>query len=289
MTEKETGITLYDWLDTWLEIYNKPIYKENTFLSHSYMVKTIKSNVVNKMLSDFTDMELQILINKMYSEGYAKATLCKIRTILKFSFRQALRNHQIDRALGQDIIIPVDAPVKEIEALTREEQRIVEQAAASCVGGNTIIFLLYSGLRRCELMNLKWADYNPTTGYLQIRKSKTKSGIRTIFLPQKAKAIIDGMQHKSEYIFTTQTNYPYNYTSMKRVYMRIRKITGIMTFTTHICRHTFATRLAEEGVNPKAIADLLGHKKVEYAWRIYIQLDKLKSVHEVEKLDQLNL
>lgn len=71
--------------------------------------------------------------------------------------------------------------------------------------------------------------------------------------------------------------------------MRIREKTGLDSFTTHVCRHTFATRLSEEGASPKAVADLLGHKKVDYALKIYTDLEKLKTVKEVKRLDHLNL
>ena len=48
----------------------------------------------------------------------------------------------------------------------------------------------------------------------------------------------------------------------------------IPTFTCHRLRHTFATRLCEDGINIKALQDILGHKDIETTMEVYAEATK---------------
>lgn len=60
-------------------------------------------------------------------------------------------------------------------------------------------------------------------------------------------------------------------------------------FSCHSLRHTFTTRLIEEGVNIKAVQDVLGHKDVETTLNIYADVTKeLKQREFVELQKKMN-
>ena len=62
--------------------------------------------------------------------------------------------------------------------------------------------------------------------------------------------------------------------AIRDAYARIRKTANVPNFTTHVCRHTFVTRLCEQKVSAKAIAQIIGHAKTDYVLNIYAQLEK---------------
>lgn len=265
----------YDWLDFWLEYYHKPKVKQSTYQSTYYKINMLKKHANNIELDLVDEFYCQGILNRMYDAKYAKDTIIKIRTILIQSLKQAKRKNCINENPTEELIIP-KAHTKVVEALTTDEQIKVENACKKMPYGYLFIFLLNTGLRRSELANLKWSDFDKKNREIAICKSKTKNGIRTIPLVNVAYNIILSQRkvEKSNYIFHSPQGGCITPTFMKRLYNDIRQSTGINTFTNHVCRHTFATRLIEYGASPKSVAALLGHSKVEYALNIYTNLEK---------------
>lgn len=267
-------ITFYSWLDVWLDTYKKAQVQDQTYANSIYYTKMLKKSAEDILMSDIDEMYLQSILNKMADKGYAKGTLQKIRCILCQSIYKAFKNGIIEEDYSSELIIPKKAPVKTVVALSKEEQKVVEDVCEECTNGDFAIFLLYTGLRRHEFINLEWTDFNIEKREVNIRKSKTASGVRSVPLVQKALDIILKQPKIDQYIFHNADGTRASNASLKKLAERIRQMTGISKFTIHVCRHTFATRLLESGASPKSVATLLGHKKVEYALDIYTNLGK---------------
>lgn len=171
-----------------------------------------------------------------------------------------------------------------MEALTPEEQERVEAACRSLPLGHLIIFLDLTGLRRGELINLKWEDYDAEEGTIIIRKSKTDAGVRVIPLLPEAQEIIEQQPRWEEHIFLNTKGNPLTGTSMKRLYEHLRKLTGIQTLTNHVCRHNFATRMLEHDADIKSISKILGHTDVAFTLQRYTTTDLDHLRREIQKL-----
>ena len=65
----------------------------------------------------------------------------------------------------------------------------------------------------------------------------------------------------------------------------IRNATGISPFTNHICRHTFATRALEKGMNPKALSKILGHSSVAFTMSRYTTISKDFIFEQMKMID----
>ena len=75
--------------------------------------------------------------------------------------------------------------------------------------------------------------------------------------------------------------FPFSYNAVKKATQKIAKATGIAV-TVHVLRHTYATRLEEEGVAPKVKQYLLGHASLEMTQNTYtdIQEDYVLSISD---------
>lgn len=266
--------TYFSWLDVWIKTYKKAQVQEQTYVNSLYYATMLKNSTNDILLSEVNEMYLQTILNSMADEGYAKGTLQKIRCIIRQSIHKAFKNSFINEDYSNELIIPKKAPVKTVEALTSEEQGLVEAACGVCTNGDFVVFLLFTGLRRHEFIQLEWSDFDVEKAEIKVRKSKTQSGIRTVPLVRKALEIILRQPRVDQYIFHNDDGSRASNSSMKKLAERIRVLTDINKFTTHVCRHTFATRLVENGASPKSVATLLGHKRVEYALNIYTNLGK---------------
>lgn len=291
---QDSNYTLASWLDKWLETYKRFSVKEATYKNYEYSVFLIKKTPEsNFLIKDITELDLQTVINHVFEmkptkneerQVYSKSTMKTVRLSLRQSFRIALKLHFISEYPCETLKLP-DAPTKLIIPLTSDEQVLVEQSCQNDRLGYLFIFLLRTGLRRTELMNLKWSDYDKTSQEIHITKSKTKAGVRNVDLLYEAIEIIERQPHINEHIFNSSRGTPLTNTVMKRLYERLRVKTGIDHLTNHVCRHTFVTRLCEQGVSPKAIAQIIGHAKPDYVLDIYALIEKKQLKREIHKLD----
>lgn len=173
--------------------------------------------------------------------------------------------------------------------MTQEEQEIVEAAAASDPLGHFVIFFLKTGLRASEFYHLTWSDYNPERRTIFISKSKTPQGVRYVPLATEAQAILESQPRISKFIFTSTTGNPITPTVLKKLYARMQKATGLDFITTHVYRHSFATRLVEKGIDYRALSQLLGHADVAFTLQCYAQPDFLFLQDQIALLEKSTL
>ena len=192
-----------------------------------------------------------------------------MRVVINQSFLIATRNRYCDVNPIGKLSIPKEASQKNVRALTQSEQIKVEQAAKRDILGYIVLFFLYTGIRSSELCSLKWEDYNSEKESIRIIESKIKAGVRTIPLIPEANNIINSLPHYNDYIFNSTRKSPVTESVLKRLYQRMRRETGIEFLTNHVYRHSFATRLIENGVDYKALSVLLGHTDIAFTLRQY--------------------
>lgn len=294
MKQERNDQTLTEWLDEWLLVYKACSVSEGTLTMYRCCVALIcQFPEAQKRMSEIQGRDLQRLLNQIQSSppdkkkarSYSKSILSKVRITLQQAFRQAYREHLIDSNPATDLILPI-APTKEIIPLTVEQQALVEEVCISDPLGHLMLFLLYTGLRREELENLQWCDYDPKENTIYIRKSKTPAGVRYVYLVHQAREILEAQPRRGIYIFTSTTGGQVTHTVLRGLYGRIRKRTGIEALTNHVCRHTFVTRLCEKGVSAKAISQIIGHAQSGYVLDIYAKIEQRELRRAIYVLDE---
>lgn len=154
------------------------------------------------------------------------------------------------------------------------------------IGGNFILrdkcfflLLFLCGLRRSELINLRWKDINFQSNMITIYSSKGKKS-RIIPMVQPLNTYLS-LLFKSkitdthDYVLYSSTFNKMIQTSANllfRKYINHNNLSG-KGYTIHKCRHTFATNLAINNMDSLAIAELLGHENIDTT-KIYIHLSK---------------
>lgn len=127
---------------------------------------------------------------------------------------------------------------------------------------NIIICALQTGMRKAEILNLKWSNID--FEYEIIELLITKSGkARKIPISRKLMKVFQEIQitSKSEYVFVNpDTNS--NYVDIKKSFHTVLEKAGIENFVFHDFRHTAATRMLDKGANIRTVQDILGHSSV---------------------------
>lgn len=145
-----------------------------------------------------------------------------------------------------------------------------------------ITVLIATGLRRSELLALRWTDFDETTGTLTVTgkvvrvagkglqrtgDTKTDAGRRTIPLPRFA---VDALRERRTHPYLGQLTVIFPSTAgtlrdpnnLGKQWRKVRDQLGVPGVTTHSFRKTLATLIDEEGLSARVGADHLGHAKV---------------------------
>jgi len=266
--------TLNQWLETWLAVYKQQAVKPKTVEGYISAIRIIENDICSQSpIQSITEIDLQQLLNLAASNrSYSKATLSKVRSTLRQAFRPLIRQNVLSVDPTAELTIPL-SPTKEVLPLTHQQQEVVEMACSHDPLGHLIIFLLETGLRKGEMMDLTWDKYNPAEPSIFVSAAKTPAGVRKVYLTSRANAIVRRQAHINEYIFNHTKLAPVTPTVTRRLVDRIRKASGVDTLACHVCRHTFVTRLCEKKIPAKAIAQIIGHAKVDYVLDIYAQME----------------
>ena len=174
---------------------------------------------------------------------------------------------------------------KEMKTLTSDQLSAFFQEAKDS-GVYELYYLdLATGLRRGELLGLKWRDVDLDRGVLKIQRAisrqngkvveaplKTKNAYRT--LPLSADAIDVLMQQRrktgnSEWVFPSPTGGPMSPDSVLHMLQRVLKRAGLPRIRFHDLRHTFATMALQNGVDVKTVSSMLGHYSAGFTLDTY--------------------
>lgn len=140
------------------------------------------------------------------------------------------------------------------------------------------LFLLElgTGMRRGEILALKWSDLNFATGELRIERQvyiikaeviisapKTKASIRTVILPPSLLKALGAYKKTvdSEWMFPSpkDNGRPRNPSSVRKRLQLILERAGCKKVRFHDLRHTFATMALEHGMDVKTLSATIGH------------------------------
>ena len=143
---------------------------------------------------------------------------------------------------------------------------------------------LATGLRRGELLGLKWGDIDLKLGIIHVHRQvarvngevrevplKTKNAYRSIAISKEAVEMLKEMEkHKrSEYVFPSPTGGPISPDSVRHMLHRVLKRAGLPELRFHDLRHTFATLALQNGVDIKTVSGMLGHYSAGFTLDTY--------------------
>lgn len=276
LTQSRTTLTLQQVYDMWLPSHAKSVSTStlNNYGSAFAHLVTIHDVAMN----DITYLQLQSIIDHMLSTGLSYSSCKKVRTLISQLFDYAIINGWCSTNYAKFLNLGHNKPVRPHKTFTT--QAINRLWRLSSPLHDIPLILLYTGMRASELINLKARDINRKQRTIKITSAKTKSGIRTIPIHDRIWPIIESRLDTTYVIHECRT-----YSSLSREFDKAMKAINAINakHTTHDCRHTFATRLDNEGANYNAKRLLLGHASGNVTDGIYTH----KSLGQLRKAIRL--
>jgi integrase len=196
------------------------------------------------------------------NELAAPGTINKELALVRHAFNVAIREWEWCRENPMQKV-KMERVHNEIDRwLTSEEEARLLAVAPDWLR-EIIVFALNTGMRQGEILALRWGDVDFHRGTLVVMNSKNRER-RTIPLNSTVFALLAAKQagnsRTSHLVFTTVDGSPIKPGNLIHAFIRVRKKAGVENFRFHDLRHTFATRLVQNGVDTYKVQRLLGHK-----------------------------
>ena len=273
LNQSHTSLTLQQVYDMWLPSHAKSVSSNtlNNYCSAFAHLVTIH----NVAMQDITYLQLQSIIDHMLNTGLSYSSCKKVRTLISQLFNYAIINGWCPTNYATFLNLGHNKPVRPHKPFTTQAINRLWRLESPL--HDIPLILLYTGMRASELINLKARDVNRKQRTIKITSAKTKSGIRTIPIHDRIWPILERRLDAVYVIQDCRT-----YSSLSREFDKAMHAIN-SKHTTHDCRHTFATRLDNEGANYNAKRLLLGHASSNVTDGIYTH----KSLGQLRKAIRL--
>ncbi len=225
---------------------------------------------------------------------------CHLR--IRSALGEAVEERLIPRNHAEECKLPQSAR-REKQVLTREElQRFLTQAQEE--GYYELVLLeLATGLRRGEILALKWSDLNPKTGELRVERQvyrtggkltvappKTKTSKRSLLIPKTLLDLLNETRSRaaSEWMFPSpvKPDSPLYPASVRKRIQTILDHAGCRKLRFHDLRHTFATLSLEAGMDVKTLSAIIGHNSVSTTLNVYTHVTDTMRTQAAAAIDR---
>jgi integrase len=230
----------------------------------------------------------------------APTTVHRIYQVLVAALSHAVREEYLHRNVAALVQVPTGRDGRKPRALTLEQAKALLEAASDHRLYAMIHLALLTGMRRGELLGLRWDDIDFEEGTLTVTQTlqrlvnvgiiftppKTPTSHRTIALTDSVLAVLRHHQRRqnrerallgarwqeSGLVFTARNGKPIDPYSLAAIFDRFRTIAGLPHFRMHDLRHTTATLLGEAGNELHVISAVLGHAHLNTTADIYSEI-----------------
>ncbi|WP_405168547.1 tyrosine-type recombinase/integrase [Paenibacillus sp. FSL H3-0286] len=284
-----SSISFGDYITEWLK--NKKdigLKTRHTNMGHirNHIIPALGHIPLQKLTYEDIEYLIQEMQKKVLPNGnsLADGTIRKVFNLVQTSLRAAVKRELIMR----NPIDKLDKGSKPKASKPKYDYWSVEEVNSflnNLKHRLKILFILaiYTGMRRGEILALKWKDINFKTRQIRIAKAKTDAGERSITI---SKYVIKALTDHFKQVLEEKNKYNENYidndyvicdefgkqistSNFHKFWTRKLEATGVRKIRFHDLRHTCASLMFSAGVHPKVVQEMLGHSSIKVTLDMY--------------------
>jgi integrase len=313
--EIDERITLAAWADKWLDAYKSNLRQISYDKTYKYIIDShIKPYFKDARLATIRPIDIQEFFKS--KADYSISMVDKIRVVIKSLFNAAIENDLVIKSpVGAGKIYSRKAQ-KPRRAYTEAEARDIINFAKTHRFGAAIIIMLKTGLRRSELLALRWQDIDlknktlsvklsvsVSAGGISIGPPKTPASMATLPIDDELKSVfqsIPRMIGERDYVFHKNDGNVLNpdvwEASQYRAFMRDYKVYYMKEhggkepkiLTPHELRHTFGSLIYEATRDIYITSKMMRHTDISVTAKIYVHEQMDTKREAVEKLKAMS-
>lgn len=285
-----SSATLREAAEAWLEgvrsgaIRNRSGHRYKPSAIRGYkaaLVARVLPELGGARLADIRRIDLQDFADRLCADGLDASTVRNTLMPLRAIFRRAL-------ARGDVAVNPTTG--LELPAVEGSRERIASPAEAAALlaalperDRALWATAMYAGLRRGELLALRWEDVDLSAGVIHVERSwdakegvvapKSRAARRTVPIAAVLRDYL--VEHKLRsgrhvgLVFGTSYVQPFTPSNVRKRANAAWLRAGLEPIGLHECRHTFASLMIAAGINAKALSTYMGHSSVTITYDRY--------------------
>lgn len=289
-------MTVQEYLERWLSDYARPKVAPKTLERYEEMIKShINPSIGHHKLPKLRPLYVQSFYSdallkgrKNGKGGLSPQTVTHFHRVLHKAFDQAVKWQMLARN-PIDAVQPPRAERKEMQALDEPETAKLLQLVEGRRLYMPIFLAITTGLRRGEILGLRWSDLDLIGARLQVNQSleQTKDGLRfktpktnrsrrTLALPAlivealrvhyveqaKERLSLGPAYHTNNLVCARADGSPWPPDVLSTAFATLILKSKFKHVRFHDLRHTHATQLLKVGIHPKIVSERLGHSNI---------------------------
>jgi integrase len=303
---------LSEWLPYWLAHYVQPRRKLSTYDKYEtharlYLVPLLGT----KRLESLSVADVRRFITRVQNTQTA-ATAKEAHRVLRTALTAAVREELITRNVAS-LVEPPRVKQREIRPWSLEETLTFLEGARKDPLYAAFVLAIAMGLRRGELVGLRWSDVDLDNRVLHVRHQTQRrrgelydddpKSRRSRVVPMPALCLAPLRWHRlrqraafertgvvwseSGYVFATRNGRPVEPRNVYRSFTRVAGDAGLRVVRLHDARHGTATLLTAAGVAPRVIMEILGHSQISITMDVYTHVVQDTQREAISHMDRL--
>jgi len=304
MFMKPGKTTLADYLQRWLKDYAWPNLAPRTAEGYETIIRRhLAPKLGNILLTQLKPSDIQKYYSEMLSTGrcdskgsLSPVTVRQHHMALHRALHMAVKWGLISRNPA-DAIDPPRCQRPEMHIMNEGDIHAFLEAAKSTPYYALFYLALFTGMRRSELLALRWEDLDLIMGQISVNRSlhhlrdkslvfrtpKTAKGRRTIALPPSAILVLEEHREKQvairlilgtrledgDLVFSRPDGQPLLPDTVSHAWTKLALRTGLTGVRLHDARHSHASLMLKQGIHPKIVQERLGHASIQVTLDTY--------------------
>lgn len=306
---------LAQYLDDWLEQSERRTLKVGSYARYRSIVDThLIPGLGHLSLRKLRVEHLDRFYTAKQADGLAPATIHLIHNVLHRALETAVKRHYVSHNVSDDVTLPRISR-REIRPLSKEQADHLLEVARGHRLETLIALAVTTGMRRGELLALRWEDIDWQHGVVAVRRTvnrygagvgyvvsepKTTRGRRTIVVPafvldllrvhrsqqDDLKAQAGETWQEQNLVFPSAIGTFFHPNRLLKDFDRLLQEADLPHIRFHDLRHSAATILLSLGVHPKVVQEILGHSEISMTLDTYSHVLPTLQQDAMAKLDQ---
>ncbi|MGW0560056.1 tyrosine-type recombinase/integrase [Streptomyces sp. NPDC003016] len=303
---------LSEWLPYWLDNVIKPRRKLSTYDKYEAHVRLYLVPMIgSKRLESLGAADVRRFLVQLENKTTA-ATAKESHRVLRTALTAACREELVGRNVA-GLVEPPRAKSRELSPWSLDETLDFLAAARKDPLYTAFVLAIAMGLRRGEIVGLRWLDIDLDKRVLYVRQQTQRrrgvlynddpKGRRRRAVPLPAMCIAPLRWHRMRqaavqqragetweeggYVFATRNGRPVEPRNVYRSFTRVAESAGLRVIRLHDARHGCATLLTAAGVAPRVVMEILGHSQISITMDVYTHVVQDTQREAISHMDRL--
>jgi integrase len=299
-----SGWSVKAYVEYWLDHVAKPKLRPTTYARYrSLLQRYVIPSVGKRRLTALTPADVRLLVARVSASRtpgerrvVSARTVQQVHAVLRVMLSHAVREELVARNVAK-LVQPPSPSQEEIHPWSDDEARRFLAASKDHRLHALFVVAVALGLRRGELLGLRWADVDFSTRQLRVAQTlqrvrgsgivygppKSRRSRRTLTMPALVVQVLTEHRDRQNQerraaradwtetglVFTTASGRHVEPRNLSTAFHRLLARSGVRRIRFHDLRHTCATLLLARGVSPRVVMDVLGHSQIAMTMNVY--------------------